>query len=975
MSEGQDKLEALFDAAVQLKPEERAAYLAQACGNDQDLRGRVERLLRNLDRAGNFLTQAEGAPSDQVAGLSLTSERPGDRIGRYKLLERIGEGGCGVVYMAQQEEPVRRRVALKIIKLGMDTRSVIARFEAERQALALMDHPNIAKVHDAGATETGRPYFVMELVRGVKITEYCDEKNLSTVQRLDLFVKVCQAVQHAHQKGIIHRDIKPTNTLVTVNDGVAVPKIIDFGIAKATTDQRLTDKTVFTAFEQFIGTPAYMSPEQAELTSVDIDTRSDIYSLGVLLYELLTGKTPFDSKELLQAGLDEMRRTIRDKEPPTPSTRVSTMHGDELTTTAKRRGLEPPKLINQLRGDLDWIVMKCLEKDRARRYETANGLAMDIQRHLTNEPVLASPPSAFYRLQKLVRRNQVLYAAAGAVLLALVLGLGLSTFLFMKERAGRREQARLRQRSESEAAKSQQVAQFLKDMLAGVGPSVALGRDTTMLREILEKTAERVSKELTNQPEVALDLRETIAKTYWDLGLYKEMENIALGSVNLARASFGEESLAVVNELALLGNAQWGLTHFNQAEATEREALRLRHRIGGKDDLELAEALNSLGLVLEAQDKLREAEPFYREALALLRKLRGNEHPDVATSLYNLGNLLASEGKLDEAVATQREALAMRRKLLGTEHPDVAMSLNSLGGCFERQGNLGEAETTLREVLEVQRKLYGNEHRFVALSLCNLASTLRDEGKLADAEAHLREALAIVRKVLGDDHADVPSTIYTLAEVLCDEGKLAEAETLSREALAMNRKLLGDEHWDVSRTLGILVSILRREGKLAEAETLCREQVAQVRAHPRADERQLGEGLWQLTTTLLMEEKFVEAEPAARECLSIYEKELPNSWRTSSGRCLVGTSLLGNQKYAEAEPLLLSAYEGLNKPGVNAHLDVKASIKDVLERLVQLYQATGRSDQATQWKQKLERFHRDESSTAPSAPSPAKPPP
>src|SRR4051812_21336509 len=331
--------------------------------------------------------EASGGPEGTVVMPAI--EKPGDRIGRYKILQQIGEGGCGVVYMAEQSEPVRRRVALKVIKLGMDTRSVIARFEAERQALAMMDHPNIAKVLDAGATETGRPFFVMELVRGVKITDYCDETKLSTRERLDLFVQVCAAVQHAHQKGIIHRDLKPSNILVTINDGVPVPKVIDFGIAKATTGQQLTDKTLFTAFEQFIGTPAYMSPEQAVMTSLDIDTRSDIYALGVLLYELLTGRTPFDPKELLQAGFDEMRRTIREKEPERPSTRLSTMLEADLTSVAQRRHSDAPKLIHALRGDLDWIVMKALEKDRTRRFETANAMAVDIQRYLHDEPVTA----------------------------------------------------------------------------------------------------------------------------------------------------------------------------------------------------------------------------------------------------------------------------------------------------------------------------------------------------------------------------------------------------------------------------------------------------------------------------------------------------------------------------------------------------------------------------------------------------------
>jgi tetratricopeptide (TPR) repeat protein len=403
-------------------------------------------------------TPAEASPtqaSAPTAVLTLSAtEKIGDRIGRYKLLQEIGEGGCGVVYMAEQEEPVRRRVALKVIKLGMDTKSVIARFEAERQALALMDHPNIAKVLDAGATEKGRPFFVMELVRGIPISDYCDQNKLETEPRLKLFIQVCQAIQHAHQKGIIHRDIKPSNILVTLHDGVPVPKVIDFGIAKAT-QGRLTNQTLFTAFEQFIGTPAYMSPEQAEMSGLDIDTRSDIYALGVLLYELLTGQTPFDTKMLLAAGLDKLRQTIREQEPARPSTRLRTMLDADLDTTARHRHTEPPKLIHLLRGDLDWIVMKTLEKDRTRRYETASGLAMDVERYLNREPVVARPPSRLYRFQKLVQRNRIMVGAAAMALLALFAGLGLSLYLFVRERAARqravaaeREQARLRVQAE-----------------------------------------------------------------------------------------------------------------------------------------------------------------------------------------------------------------------------------------------------------------------------------------------------------------------------------------------------------------------------------------------------------------------------------------------------------------------------------------------------------------------------------------------
>ena len=445
--------ESLFDATRQLAGSAaRRAFLDQNCAGQPAMRERVESLLSAETDADQFFTVASAATGEVAQHLvveqekseaaqksddgSMLSEGLGTRIGNYKLLQKIGEGGCGVVYMAEQEKPIRRRVALKVIKLGMDTKSVIARFEAERQALAMMNDPNIACVLDAGATETGRPYFVMELVRGIKITDYCDQNHLDTRQRLDLFVQICTAIQHAHQKGIIHRDIKPSNILVTLRDGVPVPKVIDFGIAKAI-EVRLTDKTLFTAYEQMIGTPAYMSPEQAEMSELDVDTRTDIYSLGVLLYELLTGRTPFDAKKLVQNGLDEMRRTLREQEPQRPSTMVTTLSGAELTAVASHHGVELPKLISLLRGDLDWIVMKSLEKDRRRRYETANGLAMDIERHLNDEPVVARPPSRLYRLQKLVRRNKIVFIASGAVALALIIGFGVSTRLYFQANASR----------------------------------------------------------------------------------------------------------------------------------------------------------------------------------------------------------------------------------------------------------------------------------------------------------------------------------------------------------------------------------------------------------------------------------------------------------------------------------------------------------------------------------------------------------
>jgi serine/threonine protein kinase len=440
----------IFFEVVELPPLQRAAALDRLCAGNAHLRTEVERLLRADADAEDFMSRPTGAGMDVIASelptasIAPITEKPGEIIGPYKLLQVIGEGGFGTVFMAEQQKPVVRKVALKIIKLGMDTRQVVARFEQERQALALMDHPNIAKVFDGGATDSGRPYFVMELVRGVPITEYADANNLSPQERLELFIPVCHAVQHAHHKGVIHRDIKPSNILVTLHDGKPVPKVIDFGVAKAT-QSRLTEKTLFTEHKQLIGTPAYMAPEQAELSGLDIDTRADVYALGVLLYELLTGTTPFDATSLLEAGYAEMQRIIREVEPPKPSTRVATLGGDIATTTAAKRRIEPTRFAPLLRGDLDWMVMKALEKDRTRRYDTAVDFVQDIERHLAGEPVVAAPPSAAYRVRKFVRRNKARVILAASISLCVVAAVGVSTIMWLKtEREVRFREAQIR---------------------------------------------------------------------------------------------------------------------------------------------------------------------------------------------------------------------------------------------------------------------------------------------------------------------------------------------------------------------------------------------------------------------------------------------------------------------------------------------------------------------------------------------------
>ena len=787
------------------------------------------------------------------------TEQPGDKIGPYKLLQHIGDGGFGSVYMAQQQEPVRRRVALKIIKLGMDTKQVTTRFEAERQALALMDHPNIAKVLDAGATQTGRPFFVMELVNGLRITDYCDQNDLPTAERLELFMEVCRAVQHAHQKGIIHRDLKPSNILVTLRDGVPMPKIIDFGIAKAI-HQDLTEQTVFTQFGHFLGTPAYVSPEQAEMSGLDVDTRSDIYSLGVLLYELLTGKTPFDTKELLAAGLDEMRRTLREQEPARPSTKLSSLQAAELTTTAKHRRIEAPKLVRLLKGDLDWMVMKCLEKDRTRRYETAASFAADLEHFLKHEPVSARPPSNGYRLRKLVRRNQLAFAAGAVVLMALMSGLVVSTWMFLRQREALR--------------RSQQVTLFLEDMLKGVEPAVALGRDTQLLGEILARTVKRVTLDLKDDPQVEAELCNTIGAAYRSIGQPDVAEEMHRLAVTLQGKPSGAGRAALAKSLAELAKSLKDQARLTEAESLERQALAIRREAFGPETSEMATSLNDLGTVLRMQGRLADSEAAHRQALAIQRKLTPGGSMAMAASLNNLALTLHENGRLADAESSLREALRMDQEFLGRSHPVEALALGNLALVLLDRGWTDQAEAAEKQSLDMLREHVGQEDRHVAEALNNLGLISKAQGKLDEARNYHEQALALRRKLLGNEHPDVAASLDDLALVLRQQKQLSPAEPLVREALAIRKQVLGDNHPAVAASLNDLALILQDQNRLADAEEALREAL-DIQEHCYGnDNPQTATTLNNLAMLLRVEGKLAESEKTMREAAGMRERLL-----------------------------------------------------------------------------------------------------
>ncbi len=730
-------------------------------------------------------------------------------VGPYRVLGVLAQGGMGIVYTAEQTEPVRRRVALKVIKAGMDTREVVARFEAERQALAVMDHPSIAKVLDGGATADGRPYFVMELVKGVAITEYCDTHRLSTRERLRVFVDVCHAVQHAHQKGVIHRDIKPSNVLVMLQDGKPVPKVIDFGIAKALSNP-LTDRSLLTEVGRAIGTPAYMSPEQADPSALDVDTRTDIYSLGVLLYELLTGHLPLDPNVMgLNAYL--MRLAQRETTPSTPSAKFSTL-GNAASSVSMLRRVDVKTLRRELRGDLDWIVMKALEPDRTRRYETVNGLAMDIERHLHDEPVTARPPSALYRLSRFARRHRIAVAAGATVTAALVVGLTVAGLALVRAR-------RAESMARREAETSRQVANFLTGLFRVSDPSEARGNSVTA-REILDRGAERISGELAEQPLVQAQLMHTMGIVYREMGLYAQAQPLLERAIATRRTQVAEDDPAVQGsqfELARLAQQQG---RFAVAESLYRTTLAVRERTLGTGHSDLMVPLSALGGMLVTRGRYAEAESLLNRAVALRERSGAPDDADYARTLRHLASAYLAEQRYAEAEPAYRRALAMYERVAGADHPDVGRALNNLGIVYYGLQRYDEAEEYYRRAEANLSKALGENHPNVASININLGEIAWRRQRYADAELRLRRALTILEQRVDASHPSIATAEFDLANVLRDAGRLADADPRYRKALQIREAAFGRDATAVGEVLTEYAKLQRLRGRAGEAERM-----------------------------------------------------------------------------------------------------------------------------------------------------------
>jgi serine/threonine protein kinase len=765
-------------------------------------------LKNSLDTEGaqSSATVDGEATLDTAASLAAAAQALGS-IGPYVFVKKLGEGGMGLVWLAEQTAPVTRQVAVKLIKGGLYDSSVIQRFESERQSLAVMNHPAIAKVFDAGSTKDGQPYFVMEYVNGPPITTYCDNKKLKIRERLELFIKVCEGVQHAHQKAVIHRDLKPSNVLVSEVDGKPLPRIIDFGIAKAISAQAGVEKTMLTQLGALVGTPGFISPEQADPSVLDVDTRTDVYSLGVILYMLLTGTLPFDQARWKKKRFDEILRELREEDPPSPSTRL---RGEPETATesAAMRAIEPRQLVSMLRGDLDWITMKALEKDRARRYGSPSELAADIERYLQNRPVVARPATTGYRLKKYVQRHRAGVAAATGVA-ALLVAFAIAQTVQLRRITRERDRAN-------------RITSFMTGMFKVSDPNEARG-NTITAREILDKAYQDIDTGLAKDPELQAQMMGVMGDVYVNLGLYGRAEPLLEKSTEIHRRVAGTknpDTLEATDRLAYVLSLQG---HYTEAEKLERETLEIRRRTLGPENAATAATIMHLGTTLGAEGHLAEAEKLQREALAIRERVLGLENTDTLNTMGNLANTLQHEGRYAEAEKLDRQTLEIRSRVLGPEHLDTVFALASLSWDLLRQGQLAEAEKLQRQAVDIRRRILGPEHPDTLASVARLAVILKFERRFADAEKLQRETLEIRQRVLGPEHPDTVLSIGSLAGTLQSEGKLDEAEKLYRQELDIDKRVFGPEHEATLGAMSDLATVLGGEERYADGEKLIRE--------------------------------------------------------------------------------------------------------------------------------------------------------